>query len=73
MKFDPKVTLQAIATLLAVLSAWLVPLVFNIVRNRRKRIAIEDSIGMYLDAFEIKLAVATALYFQPGGRVPSGK
>jgi hypothetical protein len=73
MAFNSNLNWQSILTLLAVVSAWAIPLVMNCSRRKRRREVVRDSVSLYLDALQIKANVAKTSYFQPGRRVPKGK
>ncbi len=62
-----------IVTLLAVMSAWLIPVVFNYYRNKRRRKAIEASVALYLDSLEIKLNLVINGYYELYEGIPSGR
>ena len=61
---------SSIVTLSAVISAWLIPVVFNYYRNKRRRKAVKASIALYLDSLEIKVIIAITEYFKLGRGVP---
>jgi len=64
---------SSIVTLLAVISAWLIPFAFDYCRNKKRREAIEASVTLYLDSLEIKLNIVINRYFKLGKRVPKGR
>jgi hypothetical protein len=73
MKFDPNINWPSIATFAAVVSSWLIPWAVGCAKKRRRQTLAEKGMCLYLDTLLIKLKVAKNEYFQPGGRVPTGK
>lgn len=73
LNFDPTITPQGIATLLAVLSAWLIPVTTDLVKKNKRRKYIKNNIALYLDIMEMKTRLAIYEYFQPGKKLPTGK
>ncbi len=63
---------SAIVTLIAVISAWLIPFALDYCRNEKRRKAIEASIALYLDSLEIKLNIVIKGYFELTKGIPSG-
>jgi len=73
LKYDPTITPQGVATFVAVLSAWLIPIILDYRRVRKCKEHIRNNISLYLDIMEMKICIAINQYFQPGKRVPTGR